>query len=72
MPGPIDPLETWPALRHRGAEERAAFAHVLADRGKADQAVALALAVLHRPDGTGLARCTASGVLNDGVPPGTG
>lgn len=68
MPSLPDPLETWPALGHRSAEERAAFARVLADRGKADQAVALALAVLRQPDCTGLAHCIASEVLNDGIP----
>lgn len=68
MPSLPDILESWPTLRDRGPEERAAFARVLADRGKAGQAVALALSVLRQPDCTGQARSIASDVLGNGVP----
>lgn len=61
-------LEAWPILRGKGPDVWAAFACVLLDKGKGEEAFTLALAAYEHPDCGNRDRLTASTVLNAGVP----
>ncbi|WP_165322601.1 50S ribosomal protein L11 methyltransferase [Rhizorhabdus phycosphaerae] len=58
----------WPMLQGRGPDDWAMFAQVLLDKGKTDDALDLALAVLDHTDCSGRARVMASRVLHKDVP----
>lgn len=61
-------FEAWPALRGKGPDVWASFAHVLLDKGKATEAPALALAAARHPACDGRTRLIAAHVLNAGLP----
>lgn len=61
-------LAAWPMLKGKGPDAWAAFARVLLDKGKGEDAFTLALAAHDHPDCGGHSRLVASGVLNAGVP----
>jgi protein arginine N-methyltransferase 7 len=58
----------WPMLRDKGPDDWAMFARVLQDKGKAADALDLALAALDHPDCGGRSRVLAGRIVNAGVP----